>query len=252
MSITGTSFVTSNGFVGLSTEPSFAFDQRALLVRWRDSNLLWDCLTLLDDATVVEIERLGGLAGIAVSHPHHYGAMVEWAQRFDCPVFLHEADRAWVTREDPRLEFWSGDTLDLGEGLTLIRTGGHFAGSQVLHIAAESTVLAGDAVFLTMDPDWVSFNFASAQLPGGNWAQLLPLDEQATRRVANALEPFEFETIIGAWWDHVVPRSGDKMVQRSAERYIRALRGELAARTDPPNGGRAPAAAIAFSRSTPC
>ena len=42
--------------------------------------------------------------------------MVEWAHRFDCPVLLHEADREWVMRDDPTLEFWSGETYDLGAG----------------------------------------------------------------------------------------------------------------------------------------
>ena len=90
-------------------------------------------------------------------------------------------------REDARLEFWSGETLDLGEGLTLIRTGGHFAGSQVLHIAPKSTVFISDAVVLTTDPDHVSFEYS--------WAQFLPLDERAVRGIAQAFEPFEFETL---------------------------------------------------------
>jgi hypothetical protein len=61
-------------FVGIGTEPSFAIGQRALLVPFGDSNLLWDCITLLDDATADEVERRGGLAGIAISHPHYYSA----------------------------------------------------------------------------------------------------------------------------------------------------------------------------------
>ena len=52
--------------------PDFAIGQRALLVPFGDSNLLWDCITLLDDATAAEIERRGGLAAIAISHPHYY------------------------------------------------------------------------------------------------------------------------------------------------------------------------------------
>src|SRR5918997_998299 len=48
------------GLVGISTEPSFAIGQRALLVPFGDGNLLWDCVTLLDDATAAEVERGGG------------------------------------------------------------------------------------------------------------------------------------------------------------------------------------------------
>ena len=33
-----------------------------------------------------EIERRGGLAAIALSHPHYYSGMADWGARFDCPV----------------------------------------------------------------------------------------------------------------------------------------------------------------------
>ena len=54
---------------------------------------------------------------------------------FECPVYLHAADREWVMRPDPAIELWEGETRDLGHGLTLIRCGGHFAGGTVLHDA---------------------------------------------------------------------------------------------------------------------
>src|SRR3954469_23935137 len=128
--------------VGIGTEPRFAIGQRALLVPHGERNVLWDCITLLDDATAEEVERRGGLAAIAISHPHYYSAMVEWAKRFDCPVLLHEADREWVMRPDDAIEYWSGETHELGEGLTLLRLGGHFAGGTVLH--REGMLLSGD------------------------------------------------------------------------------------------------------------
>ena len=47
-------------------------------------------------------------------------------------VYLHAADRQWVTRPSPRLEFWEGDERQLGPGLRLLHLGGHFPGSCVL------------------------------------------------------------------------------------------------------------------------
>ena len=54
--------------------------------------------------------------------------MVEWAHRFDCPIYLHADDRGWVQRPDPAIRFWEGEQLELKPGLTLLRLGGHFAG----------------------------------------------------------------------------------------------------------------------------
>jgi hypothetical protein len=56
--------------------------QRAFVVRTPDGNLLWDCIPPLDDATIDQIKKLGGLKGIAVSHPHYYCTMVEWSYAF--------------------------------------------------------------------------------------------------------------------------------------------------------------------------
>src|ERR1700704_4505982 len=111
------------GLVGIGTQPSFAIGQRALLVRTPEGNLLWDCITLIDDATIEEVRKLGGIRAIAISHPHYYSSMVEWSRAFDAPVFLHEADKRWVMRTDPCIEFWSGETNTLWDGMTLIRAG---------------------------------------------------------------------------------------------------------------------------------
>ena len=207
-----------SGFTGVGTEPAFAIGQRALLVPWRGSNLLWECVTLLDDETAAEVESRGGLAGIAISHPHYYSAMVEWADRFDCPVFLHADDAGWVMRPSRRLEHWTGETRDLGEGLTLVRCGGHFAGGQVLHVAGRRALLSGDIVQVIPDRGWVSFMYS--------YPNLIPLGEEAVRGIVAALEPFEFDTIHGAWWERLVPADGHEIVRRSADRYLRAMRGE--------------------------
>jgi hypothetical protein len=206
------------GLLGIGTEPKFAIGQRALLVPHGSSNVLWDCITLLDDATAEEIARRGGLAAIAISHPHYYSTMVEWARAFSCPVLVHEADREWIMRPDPAIELWSGDTRLLGAGLTLIRCGGHFPGGTVLH-RAEGDLLTGDIVQLIPDRGWVSFMYS--------YPNLIPLPEPAVRAIVAALEPFEYERLLGAWWGTVIERDGRGIVERSAQRYISAMRGEM-------------------------
>src|SRR3990172_206965 len=58
---------------GIGTVPGFAIGQRALLIQTPQGNVLWDCVSLLDDATLEAIRSRGGIAAIAVSHPHLVG-----------------------------------------------------------------------------------------------------------------------------------------------------------------------------------
>ena len=207
------------GLLGIGTEPSFAIGQRAILVPTPEGNLLWDCITLLDDATVEAVQKLGGLRAIAISHPHYYSAMVEWGRAFDAPVYLHAADRQWVMRPDPCLEFWDGETRALWDGMTLIRAGGHFDGGTVLHWPAgaegRGALLTGDIVQVAQDRRWVSFMYS--------FPNYIPLPAHEIDRIVAAVEPFEFDRIYGAWWDRNVTSDAKNAVRRSAARYKRAL-----------------------------
>jgi hypothetical protein len=208
---------------GIGMAPSFAIGQRALLPPHGERRLMWDCITLLDDAGAAAAEERGGLAGIAISHPHYYSGMVEWAHRFGCPIHLHADDARWIMRPDPAVELWDGETKDLGDGLTLIRCGGHFAGGTVLHWAAgaggRGALLSGDIVQVIPDRAHVGFMYS--------YPNLIPLAPAAVARIAEALAPWAFETIHGAWWGRLVARDGKGAVARSAERYERAVRGEV-------------------------
>ena len=205
--------------IGIGTEPRFAIGQRALVVPSAIGNVLWECVTLLDDATAAAVEALGGLAAIAISHPHYHSAMVEWAQRFDCPVLIHAADAEWIMRPDDAIALWDGDTRELG-GLTLLRLGGHFPGGTVLlRPDGAGTLLSGDIVQVIPDRGWVSFMYS--------YPNLIPLPAAEVERMAAALEPFAFDSIQGAWWETTIPRDAKAIVRRSAERYVRALEGEL-------------------------
>jgi glyoxylase-like metal-dependent hydrolase (beta-lactamase superfamily II) len=204
-----------HGILGIGCEPAFAISQRALLVKSTVGNVLWDCTTYIDRTAVERVAAEGGLAAIAISHPHYHSAMVEWAHAFGCPIWLHEADRKWVMRPDPHVRFWEGERNELGGGLTLIRCGGHFEGGQVLHWADRQALLAGDIVQVIPDRRYVSFMYS--------YPNLIPLPPSKIEAVATALAPFAFDTIYGAWWDRVIERDGSAVVRRSADRYIRAV-----------------------------
>jgi hypothetical protein len=207
------------GLFGIGMEPSFAIGQRALLITRPEGNILWDCIPLIDDAVVEMVKGIGGISAIAISHPHYYTGMIEWSRAFDCPIYLHVADRQWVMRPDSAIEFWDGENKELENGITLVRCGGHFEGGSVLHwpdgAGGNGVILSGDILQVVQDRRWVSFMYS--------YPNLIPLPVSTVRRIVDAVEPFELDRIYGAWWGKTVFTDAKVAIQRSAERYIRAI-----------------------------
>ncbi len=46
-------------------------------------NVLWDCISLIDDETAAAIGDRGGFRAIALSHSHYYSSIIEWSGAFD-------------------------------------------------------------------------------------------------------------------------------------------------------------------------
>jgi len=207
------------GLIGIGA--GFAIGQRALLVRTGRGNLLWDCVATLDAATVTLIKGLGGIQAIAISHPHFYTTMVEWARAFDCPVYLNAADSQWVMRPDPAIQFWQGDTHRLWDGVTLIRCGGHFPGGTVMHWAdganGRGIVCAGDILSVTTDRKWVSFM--------RSYPNFIPLSQREVEHIGEALAPYAFDVIYGHYFDRVIPMDAKHVLEMSVARYVAAING---------------------------
>src|SRR5207244_11863118 len=54
--------------LGIGTEPEFAIGQRALLLQSTGGNLLWDCISLLADKTIADVNERGGIRAVAIPH----------------------------------------------------------------------------------------------------------------------------------------------------------------------------------------
>jgi hypothetical protein len=207
--------------IGLGVTPSFGIGQRAMLVRTPAGNVLWDCVSLLDGTARERIADLGGIAAIAMSHPHFYGANVEIADAFDARILIPHADRNWVQRHSPRIEYFD-ERVEPVPGVTVARIGGHFDGAAVLHWPAGSegrgALLTGDTITVVQDRRWVSFMWS--------YPNLIPLDPGTIEDIARRVERFEFDRIYGGWWGRVVIHDGAAAVRRSADRYLARLQGE--------------------------
>ena len=204
------------GVTGIGADPPTAIGQRALLVRAPAGNVLFDMITYIDDDLIAQVRALGGISAIAISHPHFYGSMIEWAHAFDAPVYIHEADRRWTARPDDAIVYWTGDTREIADGLTLINAGVHFDGGQVLHWAGgqdgAGVLCSGDIMTVVPDRRYVSFMYS--------YPNLIPERPGTIQRALAMLDSFNFDRIYGAWWRRIVYSGGKAAMRRSADRYL--------------------------------
>jgi glyoxylase-like metal-dependent hydrolase (beta-lactamase superfamily II) len=211
------------GVIGIGTEPAFAIGQRALLVCTPAGNVLWDCITYLDAATITLINGLGGLTAIAISHPHFYTTMGQWSRAFgDVPIHLHGRDKAWIMQPNPAVQLWEGDTLNLLPDVTLVRCGGHFPGSSVLHWArgaeGHGVVCSGDTLMVAMERKTLTFM--------RSYPNFIPLSAKLVQGIGAALEPFQFDRIYGHHFNKVIDRHAKQVLRQSVRRYVDAVSGK--------------------------
>lgn len=205
---------------GIGMTPNFAIGQRALLVITPKGNMLWGCISLINDAAIDIINNFGGLDAIAISHPHFYSSMIEWSLDFgNIPVYLHQKDKQWVQRPDEAIHFWTGDKHQILDGLTLINAGGHFDGGTVLHwpngAGGKGCLLSGDILQVAADRKHVSFMYS--------YPNMIPLNEEKVTHITESANPFSYDRIYGAWWNKHILNNAEEAVRRSAQRYIEAI-----------------------------
>jgi hypothetical protein len=208
------------GIPGIGVEPGFAIGQRALLLRDGGGCVMWDCIALATAEAIQYVRSLGGLKAIAVSHPHYYGAVVDWSEAFGgAPVFLHGDDRQWVTRPHPAIVPWRGEEYRISDDILLLRAGGHFAGATMLHWRAgaegRGALLTGDIAMVAMDRRSVSFMYS--------YPNYIPLNAAAVRGIANVVAPLAFDRIYGAWWDRNIAGDAKALFDASVRRYLAAI-----------------------------
>lgn len=204
------------GLLSVEMRPGFGIGQRALLVLHPEGNVLWDCVSLVDLGAVDAIGELGGLSAIAISHPHFYTSFAEWSAAFDgVPVYIHQADAAHVRRPDPSITYWAGDTYPIVDGLTIVRTGGHFEGSSLLHWARGA---GGHGVLLGSDTVKVGWDRKSVSVMR-SYPNLIPVGPSALRHIEAQLAPLSYDRIYGAWPGHHVVEGAKAVVKMSFERY---------------------------------
>jgi hypothetical protein len=199
----------------MEINPMFAIGQRALLILSEQGNVLWDCIPLLDELTTAFIRSKGGLKAICFSHPHFYSNMNDWAESFDCPIYIHKNDAEHIMIRGERVQLWEGDELALWDGMKIMLIGGHFAGSSILRVpflSEKGTIICGDSLFLSPSKKHFSVVYSSPnRIP-------LPLAEM--RRIKKRFDAISFDSFYGYIKTQNLKEGVKDIFERSMNRYF--------------------------------
>jgi glyoxylase-like metal-dependent hydrolase (beta-lactamase superfamily II) len=197
------------------TEPSFAIGQSAIFIQTDSGNVLWDCITLLDQETIDWINEKGGLKAIVISHPHFYTTHLDWAKAFGCNVFLAKPDEQWLNRADKdgdRILLTETSTEIWPDGPRALIVGGHFPGSMILlwnkSIFVADTIMAvpvcpslAHSYFPYPADSFYSALNANGRTPGTtsyvfmySYPNMLPLPPNTLLSMWNVLKTIDFDS----------------------------------------------------------
>lgn len=212
---------TESNLYKLMTVPALAISQRAFIVRTDEGNLLWDCVSYIDQSTIDEVSRLGGIRAIAISHPHYYSSMVEWSQAFgNVPIYIHHLDRKWIMRKSPSEIVWNGSTRKLFGGLEMVHLGGHYAGGTVLHwpngAGGKGVVLSADIIKSAEDRKWAAFMYS--------YPNMIPLPGRKVREMSDKICRYKFERLYSSFDGFEILSEARNAVKKSADRYNKFLK----------------------------
>ncbi|WP_040808909.1 hydrolase [Nocardia concava] len=207
---------------GLTVQPTVGIGQRSHLIRTAEGIVMWDVPGYVDAAAVRTVRELGDVVAIVASHPHHYGVQVEWSRMLGgVPVFVCAADREWVARPDPVIQFWK-DQLNLVPGITIRQVGGHFPGSAAAHWSAgadgRGVLFGADTIHANPDRESVTFM--------RSYPNRIPLSPRVVERIATTVEEFDFDRLYDNF-GKLIDHDARTIVRRSANRYIAWARGDF-------------------------
>lgn len=199
----------------LDIAPVFAIGQRAFLILSPQGNILWDCIPLLNEPIIEFIRAHGGLRAIGFSHPHYYSNMNDWADAFDCPIYIHRSDEQWIFHKGGRVEFWTGEEKVLWDGMRLMNVGGHFPGSSILHVphlSPEGTVFCGDTLVIAPNKQHIAVMYS--------YPNRMPLPQDEVRRIKKQVEEIPFDTLYSFMRDLDLTANVREIFARSMKRYL--------------------------------
>ena len=170
-------------------------------------NVHFDGCGWYDDDALDFMASRGGVAFLAASHPHVYGALWRVAERFG-PEAVFQAE-ALPFCQAFGVSFPFDERWFLAEDLELIRTAGHTPDHTVLMDHANRRLYCGDALKFTFPHDGQTVGTPDTISTHKAFDAHIPLTHGDCRRYLDIFRTLDFDRVVTPW--EVVTSGGKRM-----------------------------------------
>ena len=173
-----------------TTTPHLGLGGTGWLIVREGGNIAFEAAPHYSPAMLDQIENLGGVAMLASSHPHGYGALHQLQRAFDPRLAIHKDDLNYTKAF--RVTAPYDDTLELAPGYVLHHVGGHYAGQAALHDARAKRLFCGDMFKVDQDADGQSTHVSSHKA----FHKDIPLTHSELQHYRDVIAPLDFDAIL--------------------------------------------------------
>lgn len=173
-----------------TTQPALGLAGTGWLITRPEGNIAFEAAPYYSDAMLERIRALGGIAILAASHAHGYGAQFQLQRAFD-PMLAIQRDDLRMTKAF-RVTLPYDDVLELAPGYTLHHVGGHYEGQAALHDAPGRRLFCGDMFKIDQDEAGRSHSISSHKA----FHKDIPLTHAELRRYRDVIAPLEFDAVL--------------------------------------------------------
>jgi hypothetical protein len=140
--------------------------------------------------------------------------MNDWAEVFDCPIYIHKKDEQHIVSKGSHLSLWTGDEMPLWDGMRLINIGGHFEAAayrMFLFCRRKEVYFAAIPCFFPGKKHFSAVYSSPNRIP-------LPLSE--IRRIKSRFDQISFDSFYGYIKTQNLDKDVKRILEESMARYI--------------------------------
>jgi glyoxylase-like metal-dependent hydrolase (beta-lactamase superfamily II) len=179
------------GLWSFTTTPALGLAGTGWLIVRDGGNIAFEAAPYYSDAMLGQIEALGGIAFLAASHAHGYGALFQLQRRFDPAVVAIQKEDLRMTKAF-RVTTPYDERFELAPGYTLHQVGGHYDGQACLHDEPGARLFCGDMFKIDQDDAGRSTAISSHKA----YHKDIPLTHAELRRYRDVIAPLAFASVL--------------------------------------------------------